>query len=100
MITQGGPRPGVKLPERQNLARLQDAMSRAGFDPRFRRTGRSVDVTLRDCPFRDLADDYRELVCSLHQGLVEGMLGGLKPKMTLRDFKPFAERGICRLRAQ
>jgi predicted ArsR family transcriptional regulator len=99
MITQGGPKPGVKLPERQNLARLQDAMSRAGFDPRFRRGGKSVDVTLRDCPFRDLADDYRELVCSLHRGLVEGMLGGLKPRMTLRDFKPFAERGICRFSA-
>src|SRR3990170_5968176 len=26
MITQGGPKPGVNLPERQNLARLQDAM--------------------------------------------------------------------------
>jgi hypothetical protein len=39
-------------------------------------------------------------VCSLHQGLVEGMLAGLKPKMKLREFKPFAERGICRLRAQ
>jgi len=31
---------------------------------------------------------------------VEGMLGGLKPRMTLKDFEPFAERGICRLRAQ
>ena len=46
-----------------------------------------------------LADDYRDLVCSLHRGLVEGMLSGLKPKMTLRDFKPFAERGICKLAA-
>lgn len=99
LVTQGGPKPGVRLPERQNLARLQDAMSRAGFEPRFRRSGKTVDVTLRDCPFRDLADDYRDLVCSLHRGLVEGMLGGLKPRMALRDFKPFAERTICRLRA-
>jgi predicted ArsR family transcriptional regulator len=99
MVSQGGPKPGVKLPERQNLSRLQDAMARAGFDPRFRRTGKSVDVTLRDCPFRDLADDYKDLVCSLHRGLVEGMLSGLKPRMTLRDFKPFAERGICKLSA-
>ena len=99
MVSQGGPKPGVKLPERQNLSRLQDAMYRAGFDPRFRKAGKTVDVTLRDCPFRDLADDYRDLVCSLHRGLVEGMLSGLKPRMTLRDFKPFAERGICRLAA-
>jgi predicted ArsR family transcriptional regulator len=99
LVVQGGPKPGVRLPERQNLARLQDAMSRAGFDPRFRRSGRSVEVTLRDCPFRDLADEYRDLVCSLHRGLLEGMLGGLKPSMQLRELKPFVERGVCRLRA-
>ena len=99
LVVQGGPKPGVRLPERQNLARLQDAMSRAGFDPRFRRTGRAVEVSLRQCPFRELADDHRDLVCSLHRGLIEGMLGGLKPSMTLREFRPFAERAVCRLRA-
>lgn len=97
-VTQGGPKPGTRLPARRNLAILQEAMSRAGFDPRFRRGRAGVEVTLRDCPFRELADDHRELVCSLHRGLVEGMLGGLKPAASLRDFKPFAERGICHLR--
>jgi predicted ArsR family transcriptional regulator len=99
LVTQGGPKPGVRLPARQNLARLQDAMARAGFEPRFRRAGRSVEVTLRACPFRDLTDDYRDLVCSLHRGLLEGMLGGLKPPLALREFKPFAERTVCRVRA-
>ena len=99
LVAQGGPKPGVRLPARQNLARLQDAMARAGFEPRFRRAGTSVEVSLRHCPFRELADDHRELVCSLHRGLVEGMLGGLKPPLALREFKPFAERGVCRLKA-
>jgi predicted ArsR family transcriptional regulator len=99
LVTQGGPKPGVRLPARQNLARLQDAMARAGFEPRFRRAGRAVEVTLRACPFRDLTQDYRDLVCSLHRGLLEGMLGGLKPPLALREFKPFAERSVCRVRA-
>lgn len=100
MVAQGGPKPGVRLPARRNLAVLQEAMARAGFDPRFRReAGNGIEVNLRDCPFRDLADDHRELVCTLHRGLVEGMLAGLKPQMSLREFRPFVERGICRLRA-
>lgn len=98
-VSQGGPKPGARLPERRNLAILQEAMAKAGFDPRFRRVSRSVEVTLRDCPFRDLADDYRDLVCTLHRGLVSGMLEGLKPRMMLKEFKPFAERGLCRLGA-
>jgi predicted ArsR family transcriptional regulator len=98
LVAQGGPKPGVRLPARLNLARLQEAMAQAGFDPRFRRTGTGVEVTLRDCPFRELTEDHRDLVCSLHRGLVEGMLAGLKPPLGLREFKPFVERTICRFR--
>jgi predicted ArsR family transcriptional regulator len=100
LVAQGGPKPGVRLPPGRNLAILQEALSKAGFDPRFRRLQASaIEVTLRDCPFRELADDYRELVCTLHRGLVEGMLSGLKPPLSLTEFKPFAERAICRIRA-
>jgi predicted ArsR family transcriptional regulator len=100
LVAQGGPKPGVRLPARRNLAVLQEAMARAGFQPRFRRSAdSSIEVNLRQCPFRDLADDHRELVCTLHRGLVEGMVAGLKPPLSLKEFKPFAERGICRVRA-
>lgn len=100
LVAQGGPKPGIRLPAGRNLALLQEAMAAAGFDPRFRRVqGSGVEVTMRDCPFRDLTDDYRDLVCTLHRGLVEGMLSGLKPPLVLKEFKPFAERGICRLHA-
>ncbi|HEX8100054.1 MAG TPA: helix-turn-helix domain-containing protein [Actinomycetota bacterium] len=99
LVAQGGPKPGVRLPARRNMAVLQEAMARAGFDPRFRRLqGSTTEITLRDCPFRDLADDHRQLVCTLHRGLVEGMVAGLKPPVTIREFQPFAERGICRVR--
>ncbi|MGQ0671125.1 MAG: helix-turn-helix transcriptional regulator [Actinomycetota bacterium] len=101
LVTQGGPKPGVRLPARRNLALLQEAMAEAGFDPRFRRRGKqTVEVSLRDCPFRDLVDDHRELTCAIHRGLVEGMLGALKPPMRLAEFSPLAERTICRLVAR
>jgi predicted ArsR family transcriptional regulator len=100
LVAQGGPKPGVRLPARRNLALLQEAMSKAGFEPRFRRLqGSVIEVTLRDCPFRELADDHRELACTLHRGLVEGMIGGLKPPLAVRDFQPFVERSLCRFRA-
>jgi len=97
LVTQGGPKPGVRLPSRRNLALLQEAMARAGFQPRFRRQGQSVEVALRDCPFRDLVEDHRELACTLHRGLLEGMLSGLKPPMAMREFRPLVERSVCRL---
>jgi predicted ArsR family transcriptional regulator len=95
-----GPKPGAQPATGRSLALLQEAMARAGFDPRFRRqAGGAIEISLRDCPFRDLTEDHRELACSLHRGLVEGMLGGLKPPLSVREFRPFAERAICRVSA-
>jgi len=56
-------------------------------------------VALRDCPFRDLVEDHRELACSVHRGLLEGMLGSLQPPLAMKEFRPFAERNVCRLSA-
>jgi len=99
LVVRAGPRPGVRLAAARNLALLQEAMAAAGFDPRFRRRGRQmVEVVLRDCPFRDLVEERRELLCaSIHRGLLEGMLEGLKPPFSLREFRPLAERSVCRL---
>jgi predicted ArsR family transcriptional regulator len=101
LVGQDRPKPGVRLHSGLNLAVLQEAMARAGFDPRFRRIQSpkdAIEVTLRACPFRDLADEYRELVCTLHRGLIEGMLAGLSPMLAIKEFQPFAERTICRVR--
>jgi predicted ArsR family transcriptional regulator len=101
LVAQGSPKPGAKQPAGPNLALLQDAMARAGFDPRFRRReAGTVDISLRDCPFRELVEERRELVEALHRGLLSGMLGALKPPLRMGEFEPFAERSICRLTAQ
>lgn len=98
LAARGVPKPGARAAAHQNLAVLQEAMASAGFDPRFRRHGeRAVEVTLRDCPFRELLDEHRDLVCSIHRGLVEGMLGALEPPLSLASFSPLTERSTCRL---
>ncbi|MCI0633323.1 MAG: helix-turn-helix domain-containing protein [Actinobacteria bacterium] len=100
LAVRGGPKPGTRAAGRLGLAVLQEAMASAGFDPRFRRAhDGSVEVTLRDCPFRELLDDHRDLVCAVHRGLVEGMLAALKPPLELTSFSPLTERSTCRLEA-
>jgi predicted ArsR family transcriptional regulator len=101
LVAQGTPKPGARQPARRNLAVLQEAMAAAGFDPRFRRLSASaVEISLRVCPFRELVDDYRELVCAVHLGLLEGMLHGLRPPLSVAEFEPFAQRTVCRLVAR
>lgn len=101
LVAHDTPKPGARLPARRNLAVLQEAMATAGFDPRFRHedAGR-VEILMRDCPGRDLADENREVVCALHRGLIQGMLEGVKPPLELKEFEPLIERTRCRAVAE
>jgi predicted ArsR family transcriptional regulator len=95
------PRPGARRAAGPNLAMLQEALADAGFDPRFRRRGPdTVEISMRDCPFRDLLEEHRDLVCAVHRGLLEGILGASRPPLSLTSFQPLAERATCRLTAK
>jgi predicted ArsR family transcriptional regulator len=102
LIGRSVPKPGARRPAGPNLALLQEALAEAGFDPRFRRKSqKEVEISLRTCPFRDLLDEHRDLVCTVHRGLLEGMLGASRPAMTLTAFEPLADRSsVCRLSAR
>ena len=102
LVGRSVPRPGARGPSGPNLAVLQEALAAAGFDPRFRRRGaKTVEISLRDCPFRDLLEEHRELVCAVHKGLLEGMLGASRPSLRMTEFEPLAERtAVCRLVAR
>ncbi|MGZ4109916.1 MAG: helix-turn-helix transcriptional regulator [Actinomycetota bacterium] len=101
LVGRGEPRPGTRRAGGRNLAVLQEAMATAGFDPRFRRApGGEVEVSMRDCPFRELLEEHRDLVCGVHRGLLEGMLGALNPPHRLTDYAPLVERSICRMVAR
>lgn len=98
LMTRHARHPGSRRPG-PDLAALREALAEAGFDPRFRRSGnRTVEIALRGCPFRDLLDQHRDLVCAVHRGLLEGMLEGARPRLHLRSFDPLADRGsVCRV---
>src|SRR2546428_6302975 len=88
LVGKSVPRPGVRKRAGPNLALLQEALAEAGFDPRFRRLGaEKVEISLRDCPFRDLLEEHRDLVCAIHRGLLEGMLAGSRPPLRLAEFQ-------------
>jgi predicted ArsR family transcriptional regulator len=102
LVGRAAPKPGARRRAGPDLAALQEALAEAGFDPRFhRRSSKTVEITLRECPFRDLLEEHRDLVCAVHRGLLEGILGASRPPMSLMRFQPTANDGpVCVLTAR
>ena len=74
------------------MARL-DAL---GFDPELAGDDRAVTVGFAHCPFRELAETNPEIVCALHQGLVEGIVDGLGGA-DVDEFHPLTDRTPCQV---
>jgi predicted ArsR family transcriptional regulator len=45
-----------------------------GFEPR---QGTDGVIRLRNCPFRQLAADHRDLVCGMNLAMINGLVAGL-----------------------
>jgi predicted ArsR family transcriptional regulator len=72
---------------------LVGELEEMGFDPATARQEATVTVSFGRCPFREIAEAHPELVCHMHQGLVEGIverLGGAAVQRfgTLSDQEP------------
>src|SRR5690606_28270603 len=58
----------------------------------------AVDVTLRDCPFLDLARAHPDVVCGVHRGLLRGALTAVGEPDARVSLQPFVGPDICRAR--
>ncbi|HPB45281.1 MAG TPA: ArsR family transcriptional regulator [Microthrixaceae bacterium] len=58
------------------IADLSIAMARQGFQPEVREVPGGADVVLHSCPFASTASVAREVVCSMHLGIAEGLIEG------------------------
>ncbi|MXM64578.1 helix-turn-helix domain-containing protein [Streptomyces sp. HUCO-GS316] len=52
-------------------------------------------IRIGHCPFRELAEQHREVVCSLHLGLMRGVLSEVRAPITAERLEPFVEPSLC-----
>ncbi|MGH9076328.1 MAG: helix-turn-helix transcriptional regulator [Acidimicrobiales bacterium] len=91
------------------LRGMVDQLANLGFDPVVERApaGAGDDLTtvsFCSCPFRELAVAFPDVVCQLHRGLTEGLLGpepaggaGGPSPVELRTFATLVDEDPCRV---
>lgn len=66
-----------------------------GFAPEAAESGGEQQILLHHCPFRDTAEGHREVVCSIHLGLMQGQLAELGAPLEAERLDPFVEPNLC-----
>jgi predicted ArsR family transcriptional regulator len=74
-----------------------DVLQEWGYTPELRTSegGRVAEVTLRDCPFLELARANPAVVCGIHRGLIAGSLSQLGEDSTRVSLEPFVDDRTC-----
>ncbi|SEC00049.1 Predicted transcriptional regulator, ArsR family [Paramicrobacterium humi] len=82
----------------EDAARLADVLDRIGFAPE--RSDGGDEISLRRCPFLEIAQHSRSTVCPVHLGIMQGALEAWGSPVTVTALEPFVEpdRCVARLR--
>lgn len=86
-VAGGSPADGIQA--------VVDLLDELGFAPEVRRSRGGAKVLLHACPFREVAEEHPEIVCSVHLGLIRGALEALGSSTLEADLEPFVEPELC-----
>lgn len=90
-----GPPPFKRVDADEATRRLVSVMQDLGFAPKAVTKGRRRQVLLHRCPFREVAQEHPEVVCSIHLGLMNGLLAELDAPLAVDTLDPFVEPAQC-----
>ena len=87
--------PSERIDADQAVTRLDRMLDAVGFDPESHVSETGVDVHLRRCPFREVAEKHTEVVCAIHLGLMQGALEEIGAPVTATALTPFVTPHLC-----
>ena len=89
------PPPYQRLSAGQAIERLAAITEKLGFTPQAEADGERYRLCLHQCPFREVALNHQDVVCSLHLGLMQGALAQMRAALTADRLEPFAGPSLC-----
>ena len=89
------PPPYQRLDAGEAVERLTATLAEIGFAPEAVTDGTQYQLRLRQCPFREVAENHQDVVCQLHLGLMQGALAQMRAPVTADRLQPFAEPSLC-----
>lgn len=95
------PAPYRQSTDDEARAELLRVLDDIGFEPELQAESGDDDaapgevIRLRHCPFLEVAESHPDVACSIHLGLMQGVLGELRAPLAAEGLQPFAEPSAC-----
>lgn len=89
------PAPFQRVDAASATAQLVDVLDEIGFAAESVTRGRKRQIHLHHCPFRETAQQHREVVCAVHLGLMRGLLSEIDAPVDVERLEPFVEPTLC-----
>ena len=90
------PPPYQKLTAEEAIGKLTAIMEELGFSPQVEADGGGkYRLCLRQCPFREVAQQHQNVICALHLGLMRGAVAAMRAPVTADRLDPFVEPSLC-----
>ncbi len=90
------PPPYQRLTAAESVEKLTAIMTELGFAPRpGAGDAGQYRLDLLHCPFREVAERHKDVICSLHLGMMRGALARMRAPLGADRLDPFVEPGLC-----
>ena len=89
------PEPFRRVDAASATRQLVDTLNDIGFAPEAVTERRQRKILLHHCPFREAAEQHQSVVCTVHLGLMRGVLEELDAPLEASRLEPFVEPGLC-----
>lgn len=89
------PAPFRRVDPKAATRELVDTLADIGFAPEAVTAGRRREILLHNCPFREAAEQDGNVVCTVHLGLMRGVLAELDAPLEVTRLDPFVEPQLC-----
>lgn len=89
------PAPFHRIDSAEATRQLVSVLDDVGFAPEAVSAGGKRRILLHQCPFREVAESHSDIICSIHLGLMQGLLGELDAPLQTERLDPFVEPYLC-----
>ena len=89
------PQPFADVSGEEATRTVVQLFTELGFMPESVEEGAEVRILLHRCPFRQVAESNREVVCAVHLGMLKGALAEMGAPLEAARLEPFVEPNLC-----